>query len=261
MSPSLDIAILTAGNVGAFHKCLTSLLGELQDSYKVYVHNNGHPSKEYEEMYKLLPPNSVIRRSNQMLGFSEGANIAINNGSSSLILFITDDVFITSGVITSLLKRMQDPSIGQCGYKLLFPIESVDPTRPAGKVQHVGMASTIQGDMIHPLIGWSPENPKCNISREVLAVTGASFMIRRDVFNLVGGFDPSYGVGYYEDVDLSFKIRAAGFKVFVETAAVAYHGVGQTFKNYGGQIPFIQNQQLFKSRWLPYMPWSEWEMW
>ena len=256
----LDIAILTAGRSDLFAKCVESVLRQMEPEYKIYVHNNGHPSKEYEEIYKHLPEGSKIIRSNQMSGFSDGANKVINAGQAPLVLFITDDVFIGDGVIPSLLSRMEDRSIGQCGYKLVFPPDSNDPTRPAGKVQHIGMASSIRGDMIHPLIGWDASNPKCNISREVLAVTGASFMIRRDVFKRVRGFDTAYGKGYYEDMDLSFKVRTSGYRVFIDTSAVAIHAVGQTFKD-EKEIPFQQNQQIFKMRWAPYMPWSEWEMW
>lgn len=257
----LDIAILTAGRVDLFEKCVDAILTQYKPDYKIHVHNNGHPSKEYELVYKKLPKDSVVIRSNQMSGFSEGANKVIKSGSAPLVLFITDDVFIHDGAIESLLQRMEDMSIGQCGYKFLFPLDSNDKTRPAGKVQHVGMASNIRGDMIHPLIGWSADNPKCQISREVLAVTGASFMIRREVFNRIGGFDPVYGRGYYEDMDLSFKVRASGYRVFCDVEAQAIHGVAQTFKDLKEQIPFHQNQMIFKTRWLQAVPWSEWEIW
>ena len=257
----LDIAILTAGRVDLFDKCVEAVLAQYQPEYKIHVHNNGHPSKDYEEVYKKLPKDSVVIRSNQMTGFGDGANKVIKSGNAPLVLFITDDIFIHDGAIESLLSRMEDMSIGQCGYKFIFPQDSIDNTRPAGMVQHVGMASNIRGDMIHPLIGWSPDNPKCKISREVLAVTGASFIIRRQVFSRVGGFDPIYGRGYYEDMDLSFKVRANGFRVFVDVNAMATHGVGQTFKDLKEQIPFQQNGMIFKSRWLKSIPYSEWEMW
>lgn len=261
MQTNLDIAILTAGRVDLFEKCLNNILVQMRPDYRITVHNNGHPSKEYEDIYKTLPKNSIIKRSNSMSGFPEGANKAIQAGSAPLVLFVTDDIFMEDGAIEILLKRMEDKSIGQCGYKFTFPLESEDANRPAGKVQHIGMASNVRGEMLHPCIGWSPDHPKCNISREVLAVTGASFIIRRSVFNQVRGFDNIFGRGYYEDMDLSFKVRAAGYRVFVDTQATAVHGVGQTFKDLKEPIPFQQNQQIFKLRWMASMPWSEWEMW
>lgn len=257
----LDIAILTAGRVDLFEKCIDHILPQMKPEYRIQVHNNGHPSAEYEEVYRKLPTGSVIKRSNVMSGFPDGANKVIRAGNSPLILFVTDDIFIHEGAIESLLKRMDDQSIGQCGYKFLFPYDSLDSRRPAGKVQHIGMASNIKGDMVHPLIGWPADNPKCNVSKEVLAVTGASFIIRRTVFNKVGGFDLIYGRGYYEDMDLSFKVRAHGFRVFVETTATATHGVGQTFKDLKEPLPIQQNQQIFRLRWLSQMPWSDWESW
>lgn len=260
--PILDIAVLTAGRSDLFAQCIQSILPQMRPGYEIHVCNNGFPSKEYEDVYKLLPDGSRIKRLNQNNGFAYGANTAIKSGSAPLILFITDDVFLHEGAIEALLKRMEDKTIGQCGYKLLFPEDSTDPNRPAGRVQHIGMAANIRGDMAHPLIGWSPDNPKCCVSREVLAVTGASFMIRRSVFNQVGGFDVVYGMGYYEDTDLSMKVRASGHKVFIDTDAKATHGVGQTFKSVdGSQIPFQQNQMIFRSRWLKALSWSDFELW
>lgn len=260
--PTLDIAVLTAGRVDLFEKCIQSILLQMKPEYRIQVCNNGHPSKEYEEVYKLLPQGSIIKRVNQKGGFSYGANTVIRAGNSPLILFITDDVFLHDGAIEALLKRMEDSTIGQCGYKLLFPEDSTDPNRPAGRVQHIGMAVNIRGDMVHPLIGWSPDNPKCNVSREVVAVTGASFIIRRSVFNRIGGFDTAYGMGYYEDTHLSFSVREAGFRVFIDTQATATHGVGQTFKSVPPEsIPFQRNQLLFRSKWLSRMSWSDWESW
>ena len=79
---------------------------------------------------------------------------------------------------------------------MLFPTNSTSRNRPAGKIQHVGLALDIHANVTHPLIGWSPENPKTQISREVFATTGALFTIRTALFHEVGGFDPIYGLGY-----------------------------------------------------------------
>lgn len=257
----LDIAILTAGRVDLFEKCVDAVLKQYKPNYQIHIHNNGFPSQEYEDIYKRLPEGTIIKRSKDNSGFGDGANKVINSGSAPLILFITDDIFILDGSIETLLKTMEDKTIGQCGYKLLFPEDSVDPARPAGMVQHVGLASQISGNIIHPLIGWNPEHPKCNISRDVLAVTGASFMIRRDIFKKTGGFNPIYGKGYYEDVELSFAIRNLGYRVFIDTQAVATHGVGQTFKDLKESINIQQNQEIFKMRWSKVLLWSEWLMW
>lgn len=258
----LDIAILTAGRVDLFDKCIDSILPQMKAEYRIHVYNNGEPSTEYEEVYGKLPKDSIVKRSNENRGYGYGANSAIKSGNAPLILFISDDIFLHEGAIDALLKRMEDKSIGICGYKFLFPADSSDPSRPAGKVQHVGQSTNIKGEIFHPLMGWSPENPKCNISRDVFSVTGASFMVRRDVFNRAGGFNSSYGLGYFEDVDLCLTIRSQGKRVFIETGAVADHGVGQTFKERKNDAPppIQQNQAIFRSRQMKNIYWSELEI-
>ena len=258
---TLDIAILTAGRVDLFDKCVDAILAEMRPNYKIHVCNNGHPSKEYEEVYKKLPQGSVIKRINVDNGFGAGANIAIKSGSAPLVLFVTDDIFIHPGSIEKLLSTMKVPEYSLCGYKFLFPEDSVDSARPAGKVQHIGLSCDIRGNITHPLVGWSSINPKCNISKEVLAVTGASFIVRRSVFNKARGFNPIYGKGYYEDVDLCLTIRAQGGKIYINTEATATHGVGQTFKNEKTPPPIQQNFQIFRSRWLNSIEWTDWMMW
>jgi len=266
MKSKLDIAILTAGRVDLFSKCIDAILPEMRPDYSIQVCNNGHPSKEYEEVYRKLPQGTVIKRLNNNLGFGGGANTAINVGTAPLVLFITDDIFIHPDTMSKLLKTMEEPTIDLCGYKLLFPEDSVDPTRPSGMVQHIGMASNIRGDMLHPLVGWHPDNPKCKISRDVLAVTGASFMVRRLAFQRVGGFDPIYGKGYYEDMELCMAIRASskaskGGRIYINAEATATHGVGQTMKNEKSPPPMQQNAMIFKSRWMSQIPWTEYTMW
>lgn len=259
--PILDIAIITAGRSDLFEKCVDHILPQMKNDYRIQIINNGHPSAHYEEVYKKLPEGTVIKRANQDSGFGAGANSVIKSGNASLVLFISDDIFIRDGVIDRLVRKMDDPTIGLAGYKFLFPGDSTDPARPAGKVQHIGLAISIKGEVLHPLMGWSAENPKCNISRDVQAVTGASFIVRRSVFNKAGGFNSVYGMGYYEDADLCLTINSLGFRVVIDTESVAEHGVGQTFGQVQDKslIPMQKNRQTFQNRWVNKLIWDDYK--
>lgn len=261
MNKPLDIIILTAGRADLFARCVESVVKQMEKGHNLIIHNNGFPSAEYESVYKALPQGTKIIRSNTNTGFSDGVNKGINVGNSELVMLVSDDVELRDGAISALVKRMEDTSIGLCGLKLLFPLDSTDPIRPAGKVQHVGMYSNIRGELIHALVGWSPDNPKCCVSREVLSVTGAVFITRRSVWKQVRGFDTAFGRGYYEDADYAFKVRfGAGRRVYIDADAMAYHGVGQTFKS-DPPTNLQQNAMLFMGRWRERMPYSEWEVW
>jgi GT2 family glycosyltransferase len=151
---------------------------------------------------------------------------------------------------------MDDPQIALCGMKLVFPDEEGDPARPAGRVQHVGHGISIRGSITHPFIGWTADNPKCCISREVASVTGAAFMVRRKLFEKVGGFFEGYGKGYFEDVDLCFSLAQLGFKIFIDTEAQAVHYTNQTMKDM--ELPPLQfNEMILHVRHPNSFRWTE----
>lgn len=246
---SVDVVVVTAGRWDMLEKCLARLLAETLVQIKIYVVDNGSPSDE-RKIHEGLFDRVHVRTLPQNVGFPPAGNIGAKMGNSPLILFIGDDVVLKDDAISQLVESMKYEDVGVVGTKLIFPVDISNKIRPAGKVQHIGLAVNIRGDIIHPLIGWSPDNPKTCISRDVFAVTGASMMVRRNLFNKVGGFDTVFGTGYYEDVDLCLKIRKLGYRIVMNTNAQAYHYVGATFEKLGVATSMQMNSIIFKSRWL-----------
>lgn len=261
--PKIDICVLTAGRFDMLERCLDAIEQEITITpCNVYVYDNGSPSEERMKNGDIFahPIITKHKRSNHNLGFPKGANNAIRMGTAPLVLFISDDIMLHPGAIQSLLETMSNPKIGMCGLKLVFPLEGNDVNRPAGKIQHIGHSVDLRGNILHPCVGWSANNPKCCVSREVFSVTGATFMVRRDAFNKVGGFNEVYGKGYFEDVELALQMRGLGYKIWVDTDAVADHYVGATFVQRKENIPIQDNQKLFLSRNQKFLVWTDWEM-
>lgn len=224
---NLDVAILTCGLVEpqVFDSCILSVMREAGGIANIYIYINGAP-KDATFVKETLGryPEIKIKQTTERVGFPAGANRTIRSGSSPYFLFVTDDIILHEGSVSRLLERMEsDKKIAICGMKLIFPEDSQSPERPAGRVQHIGHSVDIRGEITHPLMGWKPENPKCNISREVLSVTGGVFMARRDAFIRAGGFFEGYGLGYFEDVDLCLSVRQLEYTVWIETTATATH--------------------------------------
>ena len=262
----VDICLLTCGMVkpAIFEKCIDAIKAEIQTvPSRLLLYQNGLIPKENQIEYGRivignLPPMSRVSVSQQRSGFPKGANAAIRAGHAPLVLFITDDIVLKPGCLEALVKRMDDPKIGICGLKLLFPPDSSE-SGPAGTVQHVGHGISIRGAITHPFLGWSADNPKCCVSREVASVTGGCFMIRRKVFEQSNGFFEGYGTGYFEDVDLCFTIAKMGYKVFIDVDAQAYHYVGQTMKQIE-RPPMQYNEMVLHTRFPNGFRWSEFEM-
>ncbi len=249
----IDIALLSCGLVDlpVFEKCVDAIVREVQGlESQVYVYLNGAPKEVRNDFERvcLKYANVNLKQSTERVGFPVGANRVIKYGNSPLVLFITDDVILHPGSLKILVDRMKlDSTIGLCGMKLIFPEDSTDPSRPAGRVQHIGHGIDIRGKVTHPLIGWSPDNPKCNVSREVLSVTGGVFITRRNAFLRSGGFWEGYGTGYYEDIDLNITLRDQGWKIWVEPSASATHYTNMSMSK--AKLPPIQNNEsVFISR-------------
>ena len=253
----LDVIITTGGRFDMLSKCLDALYREAEQSpISIYIIDNNSPSEERianEQLFIEREGSKVIdfktKRLTQDTGFPASNNEGARMGQAPLIMFLNDDVELQDGAIDKVIRTMDEPSIGICGIKLLFPTNSTSQIRPAGKVQHIGMGLNIRGEPVHPLIGWSADNPKTNISRDVTCLTGACLTIRRHLWNKVGGFSLEYGMGTYEDVDLCFKVRQAGARVYVNTEAWGYHYVGATQEKKRIGYPQQQNRAMFQVKW------------
>jgi GT2 family glycosyltransferase len=266
--PILDVVITTGGRFDMLSKCLEALYREAENNpIAIYLVDNASPAEEYRdnsEMFSKREDSNVcdwkVKHFSQEVGFPASNNEGARMGSAPLIMFLNDDVELQDGSIKEIVKTLDDPTIGVVGIKLLFPLSSTSPIRPAGKVQHIGMALNIRGDIEHPLVGWTQDNPKTKISREVVSVTGACLTIRRSLFNKVGGFSLEYGMGTWEDVDLCFKVRQLGQRIWVNCDALGHHYVGATQEKKNRGYPLQQNRMVFQTKWgnSGLMSWSDW---
>lgn len=254
----LDIIIPVFGKFDLLQKCLDAIPEAAKGiSYNIILIDNCSPIKEEADaFYSDLDKNIVLLRNKQNVGFPRACNQGASRRNSPLILFLNSDVILHPDAINNMVKALDDPNVAVVGAKLLFSHGS--PSGPEGRVQHVGLATNIRGEWEHLFIGWRPDNPKVLKVRDVLAVTGAALMTRRNLFMQLGGFDEIYGAGTYEDVDYCLKIRLLSKSVIVEQSATGEHYTNASAREYGIGFPLIQNRSIFMARWMNQYPWSAW---
>jgi GT2 family glycosyltransferase len=253
VSVQTDVVIVTGGRWDFLRECLDVL----PDNVNVFLIDNASDAEERISNAELFE-GLQTKRLQKPLGYAAANNEGARMGSAPYILFLNDDCILQEGTIDRMVETLKNPQVGIVGAKLTFPATSTHPNRPAGKVQHVGLALNIRGEVIHPLVGWSPDNPKTCVTREVWGVTGACLMTKRQVFNRLGGFEVSYGMGTYEDADYCLKVRSSGLKIILNAEARGSHYTGATAEKKQVAFPLQFNSMTFKSRWLnsPLMSWG-----
>ena len=256
-----DVVVTCAGRFDMLELCLKAIYNDATYPITISIVDDASDKEEkshYKHLFSYIPEwdihNNVVshqsRRNERQAGFIASCNSGAKNGKSPYLSIITDDVEIHPGYFDGVCAVMQDKNIGVVGSKLIFPPTSTSKSRPAGKIQHVGVALDVRANAVHPMVGWSPDNPKTQVSREVLAVTGALFTTRSELFRALGGFDPIYGLGYWEDLDYCLKCRKKGFKIWMESSTSAFHYVAATSeKGVVHNTGFQQNAMTFRTRW------------
>lgn len=268
----LDIVIPVYGRPDLLQKCLDSIEATKGDinTRLILVDDKGPNQDELKTVYHSLNGTSRVVYNRENSGFARTVNAGVTLGSAPLILVLNTDIELQPGALHAMVSEFEDPAVGVVGPKLLFPPDSYDPTRPAGKVQHAGLAVNWRGNIVHAQIGWSADHPTVNERRKMQAVTGACLMTRRQTWQQVisayrkagdptgGAFNEVYGKGTYEDVEYCFAARSVGYHVVYQPAAVAYHHVGASVLQDPNGYPLARNEMIFKARCGQLLAWDEW---
>ena len=258
----VDVIIPVHQRFDLLAKCLNALPEAFGDiSYRVIIIDNGSPKEQADNFYSDLPSNIKVIRNNENLGFPRACNKAFERGYSPLVFFLNDDVILHAGCMEKLVTALNDPKVGIVGMKLIFPDETDLPhdvnQRPAGKVQHVGLSTSIRAEIFHQFIGWSVDHPKVNAMRNVYGVTGAAMLTRHTLFSKAGKFYEGYGQGCYEDIDFCMSVRQLGYNILVVPEATGIHYTGATATTYNIAFPLNENRMIFMQRWQKFLDWSE----
>ena len=226
-TPLVSVIIPTKDNVDVLKRCIDSIFQKTSYSnYEIIIVDNNSTNKktfDYFEKLKIVS-NIKILKYKKEFNFSKINNFAVQNAQGEVILFLNNDTeIITNGWITAMLEHAQRSEVGAVGCKLLYPNKTI---------QHAGVILGITGTPGEKgVAGHSHKHlstnsngyiGRVNTIHNVSAVTAACIMLRKDVFEEVGGFDENLAVAF-NDVDLCLKIREHGYLIVYTPYAELYH--------------------------------------
>jgi GT2 family glycosyltransferase len=181
-------------------------------------------------------------------GFGQANNFGAEKARGEYLLFLNPDTEVVGGAVLEMLSLLKDrPEAGVLGCKLL----NSDLTTQTSCIQSF---PTIVNQLLDARIlqrlfprlslwGIAPLFTDKKEPVEVQVISGACMMIRRTVFEQVGGFSPDYFM-YTEDIDLCHRVQRAGYRnYFTGAAAVIHHGGGSSRQRNTSSFANIQMRE------------------
>ena len=219
-------------------QCLTTLASvTTMPEYEVIVVDNASTDGTAEFLAELGGDVQVIRNP-ENYGFAIACNQGAKAARGEFFLFLNNDTIPTEGWLNALVDEVErHPDVAVVGSKLLYE---------DGTIQHAGVAfSRSWFSPYHIYKKFPADAPVVNRRREFQCVTAACMLVRREVFESVGGFDDGYRNGF-EDVDLCLKIGERGWKIVYQPKSVVYHLESQTP---GRKAHERENSKRLLARW------------
>ena len=217
--PKVSIIIPCYNQIRYTYKCLYSIMKNTnpeETPYEVIIADD--VSTDTTKNISKYVNNVVVSRNETNLGFLKNCNVAAKLAKGEYIYFLNNDTEVHENYLSALVRLLdENSSIGMVGSKLLFS---------DGKLQEAGGIIWSDGSGANYGRGDDPDDFKYNYVREVDYISGAAIMIRKNLWNIIGGFDERYAPAYCEDSDLAFEVRKYGYKVVYEPLSVVTHFEG-----------------------------------
>jgi len=242
-APCVSIVIPVYNKFAYTQACLKSLAEHAgRVPFEVIVVDDGSRDETPERLAEIDGIRAIHNAEN--LGFVGTCNAGAAAARGEFVLFLNNDTVVTPGWLEALVCCFEEePDAGLVGAKLVYP---------DGRLQEAG------GIVFRDGSGWNygrfddPADPRYNFRREADYVSGAAILLRRALFERLGGFDSRYAPAYYEDTDLAFAVRAAGYKVYYEPRATVIHFEGITSGTdtaSGVKRYQVVNREKFLAKW------------
>lgn len=224
----VTIVIPFRDEVSLLKKCVNSIIRKTQyANYEVLlISNNSSKPTTFRYLDSVTKKYPAVRFYEYNVPFNYSAinNWAIQKASGNLILLLNNDTeVIAEGWLSSMVEHIQRPEVGAVGAKLLYQ----DSTN-----QHAGVILKINGVAGHAHKYLPDKMPgyfyRANVIQNFSACTAACLLLKKDLFEDVGGLDEEHFPVAFNDVDLCLKIRMRGKLIVYTPYAKLYHYESKT---------------------------------
>lgn len=251
--PDLSICIVNHDTPDLIRDCLRSIFdtaGSL--SIEVFVVNNtpdedgafGHATAEFPQVRAI--------QNRRPLGFAANQNQMLSRANGRYLMPLNSDTVVQPGALSELVRFMDaHPTVGLGGPKLIYADGRLQPScRNFPALLPAFMEVTGAWRLFKANRFMARHVALCNRHIEAIEadwLTGACYIVRREVFEQVGGYDADlFPTMYGEDVEWCWRIRHAGWRIMFDPVAVVTHLESQSgapdrlYAMYEGSVKFMR---------------------
>lgn len=241
--PLLSLVVLGFKNFDVTtRKCLDSLVPWVNDlNVEVLVVDNGSPDDSAIKTEQWCAAHPAVRclLSESNRGFAGGMNWGASHASGSWLLLVNNDTIFPTATLDALQGVLQS---------LPDDVAMVGPvTNAAGNGQRLWKPGCSHPEWLE-IGAWLNQHP----SQQLMPAYRCDFFciaVRRDVWDTLGGLDPIFGLGYYEDFDFSLRLRKAGFQQVITEDVFILHTGSATFQGSAAARALMKgNKKLLQSK-------------
>lgn len=251
--PLVSIIIVSKDQISALQRCVESLLEKTgYGEYELLLVDNGSESVDartwFDGMAQLDRQRIRVLSYGQQGSAAAVRNFAVSQAAGDYVLMLNPYTVITQADwLAELLNHAQRPEVGVVGAKLF---------NPDGRIVHAGLILGLQGPAGVPFYGESLQAAgymfRLQVAHDFSAVGGDCLMVRKAVFDAVGGLDEQDLAQSLNEVDLCLRIGQEGYLVvWTPYAQLALGAQPVVAALEGDQARSEQEQEVFYKRWLP----------
>jgi GT2 family glycosyltransferase len=219
MAPGRTVAVVIPSwnSLDLLPRCLASLRGQ-EVELELLVVDNGSEDGSPAYLEREGVPHLDLPRN---VGFAAAVNLGVQRTSAAAVLVLNADTALEPGAVPALLKALEaDERLGGVQPRIL-QLRQEGAAAEEAELYSVGQALTADGRALE-LGARERQTPQRLRPAEVFGVCGAACLLRRSMFEQLGGYDERY-FAFYEDVDLNVRGRIAGWRFGYVPDAVIWH--------------------------------------
>ncbi|MGH3900275.1 MAG: glycosyltransferase [Pseudonocardiaceae bacterium] len=214
--PKVSVIVVNYRGAEDSMTCLRALRDELDwpaEALELICVDNASGDGSAKRISAAVPQARLVHCATN-IGFAGGCNLGVGAATGSIVAFLNSDARPHRDWVRAAVEALSEgPDVAAVASKVL----DWDGTR----IDYVDGGLTWYGMGYKPHVGKSDDGAH-DVAHDVLFGTGAALLVRRDVFEQLGGFDERFFM-FCEDVDLGWRLNLRGYRVRYEPRSVAYH--------------------------------------